>query len=52
MVKAVLGDVVLANSNDTIIIEGNHYFPPSDVRKDEYFNDSTTRYETASCIYT
>ena len=37
--KAVLGDAVLAESDETIIIEGNHYFPPeSMVRK--YFQES------------
>lgn len=44
MVKVTLDGVVLAESNDTIVVEGNHYFPPADVRKSEYFSDSNTRY--------
>lgn len=27
MVKAVWNDVVLAESDDTVVVEGNHYFP-------------------------
>jgi uncharacterized protein (DUF427 family) len=27
--KAVLEDTVLADSDDTVVVEGNHYFPPS-----------------------
>ena len=33
--------VVLAESNDTIIIEGNHYFPPDSINWD-YFKKSNT----------
>ncbi len=29
MVKAIWNGAVLAESNDTIVVEGNHYFPPS-----------------------
>ncbi len=32
---------MLAESNDTIVVEGNHYFPPSSVNK-EYFKSSST----------
>ncbi len=27
MVKAVWNDVVIAESNDTVVVENNHYFP-------------------------
>ncbi len=37
--KAIWKNVVLAESNNTIIVEGNHYFPPESVKK-EYFRDS------------
>lgn len=37
--KAIWNDQVIAESVDTIIIEGNHYFPPEDV-KDEYLTPS------------
>jgi uncharacterized protein (DUF427 family) len=39
--KAIWNGVTLAESNKTIIIEGNHYFPPESVKR-EYFEDSTT----------
>jgi len=34
--RAVLNGVVLAESDETVVVEGNHYFPPSSV-KAEYF---------------
>ena len=39
--KAVWSGVVLAESNDTIVVEGNHYFPPESVRH-EYLRESDT----------
>lgn len=33
--------VVLAESDQTIVIEGNHYFPPESVKM-EYFSNSDT----------
>lgn len=41
MAKAVWNGVVLAESNETIIVEGNHYFPP-DALHPEYFQSSDT----------
>ena len=32
--KAVMNGVVVAQSNETIVIENNHYFPPAAVRKE------------------
>ena len=37
--KAILNDAVLAESDDTVIVEGNHYFPEDSVKK-EYFEKS------------
>ena len=37
--KAIWNDVVIAESNDTIVIEGNHYFPEDSINK-EYFKES------------
>lgn len=34
MIKAIWNGEVIAESNKTIIVEGNHYFPPEDIRKD------------------
>jgi uncharacterized protein (DUF427 family) len=31
--KAVWSDAVLAESDDTVVVEGNHYFPPSSVNR-------------------
>ena len=39
MAKAVWNGVVLAESNQTIVVEGNHYFPPDAIRR-EYFKSS------------
>ena len=43
MVKAEWNGEVVAESDDTIVIEGNHYFPPDSINK-EYFqlNDNHT----------
>ena len=39
--KAIWNDTVLAESDDTIVVEGNHYFPPASVRR-EHFRESST----------
>lgn len=39
--KALWNDVVIAESDKTIVIEGNHYFPPDSIRM-EYFKESRT----------
>jgi len=37
--KAVFNNVIIAESDDTILVEGNHYFPPQSLKK-EYFTAS------------
>ena len=37
--RAIWNDAVLAESDDTIVVEGNHYFPQHSINK-EYFQDS------------
>ena len=37
--KVIREDRVLAESDQTIVIEGNHYFPPQSIKK-EYFQES------------
>ena len=32
--QAVWQDLVIAESEDCIVVEGNHYFPPADVKTD------------------
>lgn len=39
--KAIWNNTVIAESDDTIVIEGNHYFPPETIKK-EYFKNSDT----------
>jgi len=36
MAKAVFNGTVIAESDSTIVVEGNHYFPPDSVAR-EYF---------------
>lgn len=31
--KAVWKNAVLAESDDTVVIEGNHYFPPASINR-------------------
>ncbi len=38
--KAVWEGVVIAESNDTVVVEGNHYFPSSSILM-EFFVEST-----------
>lgn len=40
--KAIWNGKVLAESDDTVVIEGNHYFPPDSVKK-EYLKPSDTK---------
>lgn len=39
--KAIWQNTILAESDRTIVIEGNHYFPPSSIKR-EYFSPSET----------
>ena len=39
--KATWNNAVLAQSDDTVVVEGNHYFPPAAVKR-EYFQESST----------
>lgn len=40
--KARWHEVILAESEGTVVVEGNHYFPPQSVVR-EYFRESATR---------
>lgn len=42
--RAMWNGVVLAESDDTVEVEGNQYFPPESVKR-EYFSDSSTHTE-------
>ena len=39
--KAIWNNTVLAESDDTLVIENNHYFPPESI-KSEYFKPSSS----------
>lgn len=39
MATATWNGTVIAESNETVMVEGNHYFPPSSL-KTEYFSDN------------
>jgi uncharacterized protein (DUF427 family) len=41
MPKAIWKGAVLAESDRTIVIEGNHYFPPESLHK-QFFKESST----------
>lgn len=41
MAKAVWNGVVLAESTDTVIVEGNHYFPVGSLNQ-EFFTESAS----------
>ncbi|MCP5098764.1 MAG: DUF427 domain-containing protein [Chloroflexi bacterium] len=40
MAKAIWNGIVLAESDHTEIVEGNHYFPPESINR-EYFQNSS-----------
>ncbi len=39
--QAIWNDTVLAESDNTIVVEGNHYFPPQTINR-EHFRPSDT----------
>lgn len=39
--KAIWNDKIIAESNNTVLIEGNHYFPHDSIKK-EFFKPSET----------
>ncbi len=39
--KAIWNNKIIAESNETIVVENNHYFPKNSVKK-EYFESSNT----------
>lgn len=41
MPRAVWNGVTIAESDDTVVVEGNHYFPRGSVNR-EYLHDSST----------
>jgi Uncharacterized protein conserved in bacteria len=42
VVKAIWNESVIAESDDTVVVEGNHYFPPESVRAASLRPSTTT----------
>lgn len=39
--KAIWNDIIIAESDETVVVENNHYFPAESIKK-EYFKSSDT----------
>ncbi len=39
--KAIWKDTVLAESDDTVVVEGNHYFPADSIKRDNFRESET-----------
>lgn len=44
MAQATFNGEIIAESDDTIVVEGNHYFPASSVRADLLVDSSTSTF--------
>ncbi len=42
--RAVWNDRVIAESDDTVVVEGNHYFPPDSIREEFFEKTSFTSF--------
>jgi uncharacterized protein (DUF427 family) len=42
MAKAMFNGIIIAESDDTVMVEGNHYFPPDSVKR-EFFADNAKK---------
>lgn len=42
MAKAILNGVVVAASDETVVVEGNHYFPPASIERDHFSESART----------
>ena len=42
--KAILNNQIIAESDDTVVVEGNHYFPPDSVKM-EFLKKSGNTYQ-------
>jgi uncharacterized protein (DUF427 family) len=40
-VKATWEDTILAESDKTVVVEGNHYFPPDSIKREYFFPSDT-----------
>lgn len=42
MPRAIWNDTVIAESDDTVVVEGNHYFPPDSIAEGVLVDSDTT----------
>jgi uncharacterized protein (DUF427 family) len=42
MPRAIWKDTVLAESEDTVVVDGNHYFPPDAIRREHFVPSERT----------
>ncbi|MGH1489687.1 MAG: DUF427 domain-containing protein [Acidimicrobiales bacterium] len=42
MAKAVVDGTIIAESDETVVVEGNHYFPPGSVKWDHFTETDRT----------
>ena len=42
MAKAIWNETVIAESNETRIVDGNHYFPPDAIKREFFKANNTT----------
>jgi uncharacterized protein (DUF427 family) len=40
--KVIYNGETIAESDNTVVVEGNHYFPPTDVKTDLFSSSSTS----------
>ena len=53
--KAIWNNQVIAESDDTVVVEGNHYFPPESIKKEFFVNSdlhTTCPYKGEASYYT
>ncbi len=39
--QAIWNNTVIADSDETIVVEGNHYFPPGSIRRESFAESET-----------
>ena len=42
IMKAIWNNKVIAESNETVVVEGNHYFPINSIKKENYHKTETS----------
>jgi len=42
--QAIWNDVIIAESDDTVVVEGNHYFPFNSIKEEYYSKTELTTF--------